>query len=107
MNRFSWHSRMSGRKSAGELPFRMQWLFVQNTSPICTGQRFNPESRCILAPGVAAGPGEARPHHWPRVLGTELYADLLVRVAGYSDYFVHLNRAMQAEVIARTEHELG
>lgn len=37
----------------------------------------------------------------------EKYPDLLVRVAGYSDYFVHLNPNMQAEVIARTEHELG
>ena len=34
----------------------------------------------------------------------ENYADLLVRVAGYSDYFVHLNANMQAEVIERTEH---
>lgn len=34
----------------------------------------------------------------------ERYPDLLVRVAGYSDYFVHLNRNMQDEVIARTEH---
>ncbi len=36
----------------------------------------------------------------------EQHRDLLVRVAGYSDYFVHLNRNMQDEVIARTEHEL-
>jgi len=36
----------------------------------------------------------------------EKYQDLLVRVAGYSDYFVHLNRNMQDEVIARTEHDL-
>jgi len=35
----------------------------------------------------------------------ENYPDLLVRVAGYSDYFVHLNPNMQSEVIARTEHE--
>ena len=34
----------------------------------------------------------------------ERYADLLVRVAGYSDYFVHLDPNMQAEVIERTEH---
>ena len=34
----------------------------------------------------------------------EDYRDLLVRVAGYSDYFVHLNRNMQEEVIKRTEH---
>lgn len=34
----------------------------------------------------------------------ERYQDLLVRVAGYSDYFVHLNRGMQDEVIARSEH---
>jgi len=36
----------------------------------------------------------------------EQYQDLLVRVAGYSDYFVHLNANMQAEVIERTEHEV-
>ncbi len=36
----------------------------------------------------------------------ELYPDLLVRVAGYSDYFVHLNKNMQDEIIARTEHEV-
>lgn len=36
----------------------------------------------------------------------EKYRDLLVRVAGYSDYFVHLNRNMQEEVIKRTEHTL-
>lgn len=34
----------------------------------------------------------------------EEYADLLVRVAGYSDYFTNLNPLLQAEVIARTEH---
>jgi formate C-acetyltransferase len=34
----------------------------------------------------------------------EVYQDLLVRVAGYSDYFVGLSPEMQAEVIARTEH---
>jgi formate C-acetyltransferase len=34
----------------------------------------------------------------------EQYPDLLVRVAGYSDYFVHLNPNMQAEIIARNEH---
>ena len=33
----------------------------------------------------------------------ELYQDLLVRVAGYSDYFVHLNKGMQEEIIKRTE----
>lgn len=36
----------------------------------------------------------------------EHYQDLLVRVAGYSDYFVKLTPQMQEEVIARTEHEL-
>jgi formate C-acetyltransferase len=33
----------------------------------------------------------------------EQYRDLVVRVAGYSAYFTQLNRAMQDEVIARTE----
>ena len=32
------------------------------------------------------------------------HADLLVRVAGYSDYFTKLNRNMQDEIISRTEH---
>jgi len=36
----------------------------------------------------------------------EEYPDLLVRVAGYSDYFVKLAPKMQEEVIARTEHML-
>jgi formate C-acetyltransferase len=34
----------------------------------------------------------------------EAFADLMVRVAGYSDYFVKLNAKMQEEIIARTEH---
>ncbi len=33
----------------------------------------------------------------------ELYRDLVVRVAGYSDYFTTLSRGMQDEIIARTE----
>lgn len=36
----------------------------------------------------------------------EKYSDLVVRVGGYSDYFVRLSPQMQEEVIARTEHEL-
>jgi formate C-acetyltransferase len=36
----------------------------------------------------------------------EQYQDLLVRIAGYSDYFVHLNKNMQEEIIARTEHAI-
>jgi formate C-acetyltransferase len=34
----------------------------------------------------------------------EKYRDLIVRVAGYSDYFCDLTRALQDEIIARTEH---
>jgi formate C-acetyltransferase len=34
----------------------------------------------------------------------ERYRDLIVRVAGYSDYFCDLSRALQDEIIARTEH---
>ena len=33
----------------------------------------------------------------------EDYRDLLVRVAGYSDYFVDLDKNHQEEIIARTE----
>ncbi len=35
----------------------------------------------------------------------EQYRDLIVRVAGYSDYFCDLSTALQDEIIARTEHE--
>ena len=34
----------------------------------------------------------------------ELYRDLVVRIGGYSDYFVSLSPTMQEEVIARTVH---
>lgn len=35
----------------------------------------------------------------------ENYADLIVRVAGYSDYFNHLTPELQEEIILRTAHE--
>ena len=35
----------------------------------------------------------------------EQYRSLIVRVAGYSDYFCDLSKALQDEIIARTEHE--
>ncbi len=35
----------------------------------------------------------------------EKYKDLIVRVAGYSDYFVDLSPGLQEEIIRRTEHE--
>jgi formate C-acetyltransferase len=35
----------------------------------------------------------------------EKYRDLIVRVAGYSDYFCDLTPALQEEIIARTEHQ--
>jgi len=41
---------------------------------------------------------EARAH-------PEAHRDLIVRVAGYSDYFCDLSEALQNEIIARTEHE--
>ncbi len=34
----------------------------------------------------------------------ELYSDLVVRVAGFSAYFTQLERTLQDEIIARTEH---
>jgi formate C-acetyltransferase len=33
------------------------------------------------------------------------HRDLIVRVAGYSDYFCDLTKALQDEIIARTEHQ--
>jgi len=35
----------------------------------------------------------------------EAYRDLIVRVAGYSDYFCDLSAALQEEIITRTEHQ--
>ncbi|UCE96977.1 MAG: glycyl radical protein [Candidatus Bathyarchaeota archaeon] len=35
----------------------------------------------------------------------EKYRNLLVRVAGYSDYFVDLHKELQDEIISRTEHK--
>jgi pyruvate formate-lyase/glycerol dehydratase family glycyl radical enzyme len=35
----------------------------------------------------------------------EKYRDLIVRVAGYSDYFCDLGKSLQDEIIARTEHK--
>ncbi|MFW9881022.1 MAG: glycine radical domain-containing protein, partial [Candidatus Thorarchaeota archaeon] len=34
----------------------------------------------------------------------EDYRNLIVRVAGYSDYFVNLGQDLQEEIIRRTEH---
>ncbi|NHJ86056.1 MAG: glycyl radical protein, partial [Asgard group archaeon] len=35
----------------------------------------------------------------------EKYRDLIVRVAGYSDYFINLGKKLQDEIIKRTEHQ--
>jgi len=35
----------------------------------------------------------------------ERHSDLIVRVAGYSDYFVDLGPDLQNEIIARTEQQ--
>ena len=35
------------------------------------------------------------------------YSDLIVRVAGYSDYFNNLDKVLQDEIIARTEQDFG
>lgn len=37
----------------------------------------------------------------------EKYRDLIVRVAGYSAFFVNLGKEVQDEIIARTEHQLA
>jgi trans-4-hydroxy-L-proline dehydratase len=36
----------------------------------------------------------------------EQYRSLIVRVAGYSDYFCDLSKTLQDEIISRTEHEM-
>ena len=35
----------------------------------------------------------------------EQYRNLIVRVAGYSDYFINLGQKLQEEIIRRTEHQ--
>jgi formate C-acetyltransferase len=37
----------------------------------------------------------------------EQYRDLLIRVVGYSAHFVQLDRAIQDDIISRTEHALS
>ena len=37
----------------------------------------------------------------------EEYRDLIVRVAGYSDYFRNLDKPLQDEIIDRTEQDFG
>jgi trans-4-hydroxy-L-proline dehydratase len=34
------------------------------------------------------------------------YADLIVRVGGFSDYYVRLSESLQEEILSRTEHDL-
>ena len=36
----------------------------------------------------------------------EMHRDLLVRIGGYSDYFVRISPQMQAEILERTAHEV-
>jgi formate C-acetyltransferase len=36
----------------------------------------------------------------------EAHRDLIVRVGGYSDYFVHLPESLQDDIIARTAHQV-
>jgi formate C-acetyltransferase len=37
----------------------------------------------------------------------EEYSDLIVRVAGFSAYFVDLSKGLQDHIIARTEQDLA
>ncbi len=48
-------------------------------------------------PGLGQGSGPG--------ISINEYRDLLVRVAGYSDYFVDLDKYHQEEIISRTQHE--
>ncbi|MBQ4145759.1 MAG: hypothetical protein IJD36_03935, partial [Clostridia bacterium] len=40
------------------------------------------------------------------IINPDEYRDLVVRIGGYSDYFVKLSPEMQQEVILRTEHSI-
>ena len=64
----------------------------------CAPGRDVPAARRLRDPGQRRRRGDARDAQ----AHPEHYRDLLVRVAGYSDYFVHLTPEMQEEVIART-----
>ena len=37
----------------------------------------------------------------------EQYRDIVVRIAGYCEYFVNLDHQLQNEIISRTAHELA
>ncbi len=49
-------------------------------------------------------PQKNNPHGQKAKNNPEKYRDLIVRVAGYSDYFVDLTDELQDEIIRRTEH---
>ena len=61
--------------------------------PVLVGSRTVAESE-----GIAEALREAQAH-------PENHRDLIVRVAGYSDYFCDLSVELQEEIITRTEHE--
>jgi len=55
---------------------------------------------CRLKRLVASG----APQCARRTKGLEQFRDLVVRVAGFSEFFINLTPDMQEEIIARTEH---
>ena len=55
-------------------------------------------------PSLESGMSSNIKNHWARI-HPEKHRDLIVRVAGYSDYFNDLGADLQEEIIRRTAHE--
>jgi len=69
------------------LLYRLMWEKKQTLATLARSRGLEPLAREILE----AAPAEHR--------------HLIVRVAGYSDYFCDLSSELQEEIITRTEHE--
>lgn len=84
--------RLSPQSVVGPDGLRKMAAFVRGLCDVgCWHAQFNLVDTCTLR-DAQENPGE--------------YADLLVRVAGYSAYFTQLHRDVQEEIIGRTEHGL-
>jgi pyruvate-formate lyase len=73
-------------------PARQKWINLMRTYFALGGQQIQP----TVVDAATLRDAQVQP---------EKHRDLIVKVGGYSTYFVDLGREIQGEVIARTQHE--
>ena len=84
---FKFHPTAIGKDGAA----RQKWIALLRTYFAMGGSQIQP----TVASAVTLRAAQQDP---------DSYRDLIVKVGGYSTYFVDLGREIQAEVIERTEH---